>query len=86
MTNVNTEYEFDRSIRIEGEGEIDKFILDPQGYLSDRGALDGLPEFNGVVNFDTPEGIESLRDRPGMSCWHIVGPVHGFCRWFCVSD
>ena len=93
MAGVNQTGAFvsDRCVVIESDEDFEAFLDDPAKFLRDLGALEGLPEFNGVINAETTEQRGSLRaewaavKRDGhrhlCSCHHIKGPVPNFCGW-----
>ena len=50
MTTPGNPIIYDRAVEIKSKEELGKFLADPKAYLSDIGALDGLPEFNGFID------------------------------------
>ena len=82
---MNKKSRYDRKIIIDNQKDFDRYIADPETFLREKGALDGLPTFNGVVDLETEEGkrrlIAAFAQRQTTTNWHIFGPVPDFCKW-----
>lgn len=82
---------FDRALEVRGEKEIGEFLDDPKGFLQRCGYLDGLPEFNGLVDADGRElDLNDLRrqwERRGkgaiLRCGHLGIPYS--LDYYCIN-
>ena len=76
---------YDRKIVIDNRNDFDRFIEEPEMFLREKGMLDGLPAFNGVVGLETEESklrmIARFKQRQIVVNFHIDGPVPDFCKW-----
>lgn len=80
---------FDRAIEIRAAEDIEEFLDDPKAFLQKCGYLDGLPEFNGLLDADGKElDLEELRAqyvRRGsgaiLRCAHLGIPYAH--PWYC---
>jgi hypothetical protein len=83
---------FDRAVKIKGQRNIDKFSRDPEKFLTEIGALDGIEEFNGIHSeiegeiSDLPEYF--LRNKPQEARGSITIfiahhgiPYEDYCTW-----
>ncbi|MBZ9821939.1 hypothetical protein [Mesorhizobium sp. CA4] len=73
---------FDRVIKLKNE-EVKSFFSDPEGYLRRHGALDGLPEFNGVMVAGN-KTLESLAAAGPIEIdiVHHPAPWRDRCSWW----
>lgn len=78
---------YDRSVLITDKKDIEKFLADPKGFLQEVGALDGIPEFNGVAWLDgkaiSSSDLKSFEedDYVGIKCSHLGIPYRDYCNW-----
>ena len=48
MDSYNHVDVYDRAVKIKGQENVDRFSADPEKFLKEVGALDGIEEFNGI--------------------------------------
>ena len=78
----------DRAIEINTRDKIDEFFEDPEKFLREHGALDGLPEFNGFVDTDGNKlDMDSFRRQKsgvttlGFKHYGIPYDYPQYCVW-----
>lgn len=88
--NIDKYAIYDWAVDIKGKEEIERFLEDPKGFLSEIGALDRSPDFNGFANAsgekiepsDMRKEIEGRGDVETITARHYGIPYD--YPWYCT--